>query len=84
VGDGIGRTVGPVELREGVQLNFAAEDITVEGQGFTSGAREVEVRRRAGHASDPMHFERDALTAADIRSTSTTVSTSSVWRQIVG
>jgi hypothetical protein len=32
----IGRTAGPVELREGVQLNGTAEDITVERPGLTS------------------------------------------------
>jgi hypothetical protein len=36
VGNGIGRTVGPVELREGVQLNGATEEITVERQGLPS------------------------------------------------
>src|SRR5215471_8769276 len=51
VGDGIGRTVGPVELREGVQLNCTAKDVTVERQGLTSSTREKDVRRRAGHES---------------------------------
>ena len=40
VGDGIGRTVDPVELREGVQLNCTAKDVAVERQGLTSSARE--------------------------------------------
>ncbi len=52
VGNGIRRTIGPVELREGVQLNCTAKDFTVERQGFMSGAREMEVGRRAGHASN--------------------------------
>jgi len=38
VSDGTSRTVGPVELRKGVQLNCATEDITIESQGFTSSA----------------------------------------------
>jgi len=55
VGNGIGRTVGPVELREGVQLNCTAKDFTVERQGLASSAGEMDVGRRAGHASNVMH-----------------------------
>ena len=46
VGDGIGRTVVPAELREGVQLNCTAKDVTVERQGLTRGAGEKDVGLR--------------------------------------
>src|SRR5215475_5132357 len=52
VGDGIGRTVGPVELRVGVQLNCTAKDVTVERQGLTSSAREEDIGPRVSHGSD--------------------------------
>lgn len=39
-GNGIGRTVRPVELREGVQLNCTAKDVTAERQGLPGGAGE--------------------------------------------
>lgn len=38
MGNGIGRTVGPAELRKGVQLNRTAKDLTVERQGLTGSA----------------------------------------------
>ena len=34
VGNRVGRTIGPIEFGERVQLNSATEDIAVEGQGF--------------------------------------------------
>jgi hypothetical protein len=52
VGNGIGRTVGPVELRESVQLNGTAKDLTVERQGLTSSAGKMDVGRRSGHGSN--------------------------------
>src|ERR1700691_5986188 len=55
VGDRIGRTVGPAELREGVQPNRTAEDVTVERQGLTSSGGEMDVGRQAGHGSNVMH-----------------------------
>ena len=55
VRNGIGRTIGPAELREGVQLNCTAKDVTVERQGFTSSAREMDIGRRAGHRSNVKH-----------------------------
>jgi hypothetical protein len=60
VGDGIGRTVDPVELREGVQLNCTAEDVTVERQGRTSGAGEMDVGRRVSHGSNLTHRMAEA------------------------
>jgi hypothetical protein len=51
VGNGIGRTVGPVELPEGVQLNCTAKDFTVERQGLTSSAWEKDVGRIDIHAT---------------------------------
>jgi hypothetical protein len=51
VGNGICRTVGPAELREGVQLGFTTEDIPIEAKRFASGARQMEVRGRVGHPS---------------------------------
>lgn len=50
VGDGVSRTVGPVELGECVQLDFATEDIAIEGQGLASSSGEMKVGRRVGHA----------------------------------
>ena len=55
VGNRIRWAVGPVELREGVQLNSAAKDFTVERQGLTSSAGEKDVGRRVGHGSDAIH-----------------------------
>lgn len=39
VGDGVGVAVGPAEVLEGVQLDGAAEDLGIEGQGLASSAR---------------------------------------------
>ena len=62
VGNGIGRTIGPVELRKGVQLNCTAKDITVERQGLTSSTGEMDVGRRAGHGSNVIApLRRDVL-----------------------
>jgi hypothetical protein len=55
VGNGIGRTVGSVELRKGVQLDRTAEDIAIERQGFTSSSGKMKVGRGGGHASDVAH-----------------------------
>jgi hypothetical protein len=70
MGDGIGRTVGPVELREGVQLNCTAKDVTVERQGLKSSAGEKDVGLWASHGSNPMHrvelIERIAVVGAHI------------------
>src|SRR5579862_2943575 len=52
MGYGVGRTIGPVELREAVQLDRAAKNVTVERQGLTSGAGEQDVRLRVRHASN--------------------------------
>ena len=49
VGNGISRTVGPVELRERVQLNCTAKDVTVERQGLASGAGKMKIGRRVSH-----------------------------------
>ena len=47
--DGVGRAVGPVELREGVGFDVAVEDPAVEGQRFAGGAGELQVWRGSGH-----------------------------------
>jgi hypothetical protein len=51
VGDGLGRTVDPVELGEGVQLNRTVEDFAVEGQDIASGTWEMQVWRGVGHTA---------------------------------
>jgi hypothetical protein len=50
VGNGISGIVGPAQLLEGVQLNAATEDTTVEAKGFASCARQVNVGGQVGHA----------------------------------
>lgn len=52
VSNATGRTAGPVDLREGVQLNRTIKDITVERQRLTGSAGEMEAGRRAGHGPD--------------------------------
>ena len=58
VGNRVGWTIAPIEFGKRVQLNSATEDIGVEGQGFPSGAAEMEVRRRVGHERHAIHDER--------------------------
>lgn len=49
VRNGIGRTVGPAELGERMQLHGTAEDVPVERQGRTGSAGKMKVRGRIGH-----------------------------------
>jgi len=55
MGNGIGPTVGAIELLESVQLNCAAEDVTVERQGLASSTGKMHVGRRIGHCSNVVH-----------------------------
>ena len=65
VGNGIGRTVGPVELRESMQLNCTAEDFTVEGQGLTSSAGKMNVGCRRSHSSNLVQGLLALISAAE-------------------
>ena len=61
MGNGIGRTVCPVELLKSVQLNCAAKDVTIKRQCLTSCSGKFDVGRRVRYGSNLSHRSMQQL-----------------------